>query len=181
MEFLPPGSLDSLQPLLTDTATYAQRDADPLAQVQAGTVVDPLEELDGCWGAFFEVCGPQPGRCLSGYQLLAFDARSGTLTRYTLQNLLGLEVLDAWEGTYDRTAAGELTFSVRRVESNLPGVTRLSDITDRYRELPQYDVRVTLDGDELKAVFVTPADNPRTPAGFLENIELIHRRLDCVE
>lgn len=181
MEFLQPGSLDSLRPLLTDTATYAQRDADPLAQVQAGTVVDPLEELDGCWGAFLETCGPQHGCCLSGYQLLAFHARSGALTRFTLQNLPGLDALDAWEGTYDRTAAGERTFSVRGVESTLPGVTRLSDIMDRYRELPQCGVRVTLDGDELNAVFVTLADKSTTPAGFLENIELIHRRLDCVE
>lgn len=181
VDLLPPQTLDALRPVHSDTGTYSQRDADPLAQVADGAPRNSLNELDGCWGAYIEQCGPRPDRCLAGYQVLRFDAQSGRLTRYTLQNLSVLDVLDVWEGTVEIVAAGELRFRVTRVESDLRGITRLDDITERNAELPQYSVRVTLDSDELKAAFVTPADNLPTPAGCLENIELIHRRLECAE
>ncbi len=69
-----------------------------------------------------------------------------------------------------------MIFDVTEIEaSGLNGA--IGDVTDKYATPPQYDVLITRSGDSLKVRFVPlPEDDPRTPAGFADGIELIHRQ-----
>ena len=180
---LPADTPEAIALVLGDQVRFTAGEDDQLQGVEAGTVVDDLSGLAGCWGVYELECAPDvapDGPCLIAGQTLQFNPVTGELIRYTYQDIVGIvQVMDVWEGTYEVVDDGHLTFDVTRVLSNLPTVTSVTDITDRYRTLPSYDVYVTLSDDRLKATFVTPADNPRTPAGFLENETFIHQRFDC--
>lgn len=179
LSLLPAADLADLAAVLADPAAFAQDGSDVLADTPAGTVVDSLDGLGGCWAGTLERAAPGVKASVGAYQVLRFDATAGTLTRYTVNDLGGFQVLDVWQGDYQVVDAGRLSFQVRQVSSNVPGFTTLTDISDRFATLPSYEVRLTLDGDRLKAVFAPPPDDPSTPAGFLDNLELVHQRIDC--
>lgn len=181
LSVLPDGDIAQLAVVLADPAQFAQDPSDPLANIPAGTVIDPVSLLPGCWGASYEMEVPPGNPHLVGYQVLRFNSATRTLTRFTVNDLGGAQVLDVWSGDWEVIDEGRLSFDVRRVQSNVPGFTQLTDITDRYATLPSYEVRITRDDDRIKVMFVTPSDDPRTPAGFLENVELIHQRFECAE
>jgi hypothetical protein len=178
---LPDADLGGITAVLAKPSEFAQDAADPLGDTPAGTLVDPLDSLDGCWGAAFDVHDPADGPSLVAYSALRFDSQAGSLTRYTVNALGRAQVLDVWDGDYEVLDHGRLSFQVRRVRSNLPGFTQLTDVTDRFATLPSYEVRITRDGDRIKAVFVAPPEDPRTPAGVLENVPLVYRRFACQE
>lgn len=179
---LPADAPEAITKVLADPESFTAPEDDPLQDVEAGSVIDDLAELGGCWGTYGATCDPNgSGTCLIAGQTLHFTPDTGGLIRYTYQDLGGLRVLDIWEGTYAVVDGGHLTCQVERVFSNVPAITSITEITDRFATLPSYDVYVTLSGDELKAIFATPADDPRTPAGFLEDAAFIHQQFDCPE
>lgn len=166
-----------LATVLDNTSQFAQDDADPLAGVDAGTVVDDLGNLSGSWSAFWREVGEDPDQALAVAQVLIIDPDAGTLKRYVYHNLAGLMVdVIIQRGDYSVADDGRITFDVTKIEATgLDGAIR--DVTDQYARPPQYDVLITRSGDSLKVRFVPlPEDDPRTPAGFADGIELIHQQ-----
>lgn len=87
--------------------------------------------------------------------------------------------LSIWQGSLAEAQEGRFTFSVERVQAYVPSAGDIIDVTDRYATLPTYEVALLRNGGRLKAVFVPAGDDPRTPAGFLENTALAHVRHEC--
>ncbi len=171
----------ALETVMADAQSFATASDDPLRDVAAGTVRDDLNSLDGCWGGYQRWAG-NAGQALEIYEVLQFDAGTQTLTRYVLQQLAGLAMVDVQHGTYEVAASGDqIAFHVKKVESSVPlgPHGQMTDITNQYDTLPQYTVHATLSGDQLKTRFEMPAGDPRTPAGFADDTPLLHRRFDC--
>ncbi len=177
-----PGNLPpALGAVLADAAQFAPTNDDALRDVPAGTVRDDLNCLDGCWGGY-QRWDANYGQVLEISEALQFDAGARTLTRYVEQRLAGFALVDVQHGTYEVAARGnQIIFHVTKIESSLPpgDQGQMTDITDGYDTLPQYTGYVTLSGDELRTRFALPADDPRTPAGFADDLDLLHRRFDC--
>ncbi|MGD8453024.1 MAG: hypothetical protein PVJ57_14490 [Phycisphaerae bacterium] len=176
-----PAALPSvLKSVYNHSSTYSTAESDALRAVTPGTILDDVETLDGCWGAFEGIDPPKTGRNLRMWQALHFDPDSGTLTRYVVQKVFGfIETLDIQIGTYELNDDGSaFTFTVTKIESNLPS-GEIADVTDDYETLPVYTVDVTRSGTRLLLQFNMPQDDPRTPAGFLDEYALIHKVFDC--
>jgi hypothetical protein len=174
-----PGNLPpTVDAVMADAALFAPPSDDVLADVAAGTVRDDLHGLDGCWGGY-QRWEANLGQALEISEALHFDASSGTLTRYVEQQLAGLAIVFVQHGTYEVAPDGDrIAFHVQTIQSNIR-TGRLTDDTDLYDTLPQYTVYATLSGEELKTRFEMPAHDPRTPAGFADNLDLWHRGFDC--
>lgn len=172
---VPPELTPGLGALLEDAARFAQSAELPLAGVAAGTERDAIGDLTGCWGAY-SVAGPQ----LLSAQWLEFDAAAGTLVRQTWERIGALAtVVFVQEGAFAVVDESTLRFTVQRILTNDFLSGELEDVTERYGSLPVYDVAITRLGDAIKLRFSLPADDPRTPAGFLDDSELVHVAADC--
>lgn len=92
----------------TNRATFAEEGNDPLADVAAGTPIDDLNELDGCWGTYYVLTTePAAGATigtpvLNGYEAFHFDAAAGTAAFQIYQDALSTEmsIFASYEGTY---------------------------------------------------------------------------------
>ena len=166
-----------LATVLDNASQFAQDDADPLAAVDAGTMVDDLGDLSGSWSAYWREVGEDAGQALAVAQVLTLDSDAGTLERYVYHDLGGLIVdIIIQRGDFSVADDGRMTFDVTEIEaSGLDGA--IGDVTDKYASRPKYDVLITRSGDSLKVRFVPlPEDDPRTPAGFADDIGLIHQQ-----
>jgi hypothetical protein len=171
----------ALETVMADAQSFATASDDPLRDVAAGTVRDDLNSLDGCWGGY-ERWEANAGQALEIYEVLQFNAGTQTLTRYVEQQLAGFLLVDVQHGTYEVATGGDqFAFHVKKVESSAPVGPhgRMTDITDKYDTLPHYTVYATLSGDQLKTRFEMPVGDPRTPAGFADDLELVHLQFDC--
>ncbi|MCK4340309.1 MAG: hypothetical protein KAY37_01125 [Phycisphaerae bacterium] len=147
-----------------------------------GIALDDLGELAGCWGDLMRIPTTLPNRSLDVYQILHFEPETGKLTRFCSQDLVGaLTFVIIQSGHVSINDDGRILFEVTEIRANDPETGELTDATDKYSRLPQYELRATLDNDQLKAAFVTPEDDPSTPAGFADDIVLIHKRFECPE
>ena len=165
-----------LDHVLADLNTFQVSDTWPLEEVTPGTVVDPLGDLDGCWAVYYLI-GPPAGAEVELAEVLQFDADAGTLTRTVLHRYGVFGEVTIQRGTYTVVGEDRFAFSVRKVEANVAG--RLVDVTAKYDTLPEYTVAATRSGDYLKTRFEMPAGDPRTPAGFLDDTDTVHRHFAC--
>lgn len=167
---------DILDHVLANLGTFQVSDTWPLEEATPGTVVDPLGDLDGCWAVYY-VIGPPAGAEVELGEVLQFDAAAGTLTRTVLHRYGMFGAVTVQRGMYTIVGEDRFTFSVQKVEANMAG--RLVDVTAKYDTLPAYTVAATRSGDYLKTRFEMPAGDPRTPAGFLDDTDTVHRHFDC--
>jgi len=152
---LPPG----VAAVEENSSEFKQSSSHPLHEAAPGTVIDSLDQLYGCWGAF---AGPEfvgPG-LNSNAEYYRFDLDNSSWTYQVVQRApfsLGLELAVAAESTYsieivapDRIQA-ELLSS--RIMSNLPGSSSLPGFNGEDEAEPGevvFELQITLDGDAFK-------------------------------
>lgn len=83
-----PGALERV---IDDSASF-DADANPLHGVEAGTVIDPLEKLDGCWGGYAKSTTLINGRpAVEIYHVYIIDWETQTYTHWSYgRDALGL-------------------------------------------------------------------------------------------
>ena len=170
--------------LMEHSDNYAQTADNPLADVQAGTAIDDLRRLSGCWAAYSQGCADQG--CLSVYEFLDFDSQSGTLTRSTVDELIAADgspsrMVVVESGSYSVIDEGHIHFEIESIrittQITVGGFPVAFSVAETPDAPPAYDVNVTLSGESLKTFFVpVPADGGLTIA---DQLELIHKQVDC--
>lgn len=88
--FVPPKELFAeIDYVVSHRDDFAQFQDNPLAEVEAGTVIDDLSNLHGCWGAFDvfvnDFSEPIPILTLEDYEVYRFDTTTGEAEWQVLQ------------------------------------------------------------------------------------------------
>ena len=169
--------------LKEQAGSYAQDPNGPLEGVAAGTPIDDLEQLSGCWAAYSQGCAE--AGCLNVYQFLHFDPDGGRMTRVTIDEFEGTNekitrrLVTTETGNYSITGAGRIHFEITSIRMNglVDGFPVGFNVAETSTPRPAYDIDVTLSGDSLKISFIPdPNDGGLTAA---DQLELVHKRLDC--
>ena len=74
-----------LQPVLNAPADFTVAKDDTLRTVTPGTVLDPLAQLDGCWGGLLPAIRPNVDLAL--YTVFHFDRQTGTYQSWAAQGV----------------------------------------------------------------------------------------------
>lgn len=165
---------DELAYVVNHEQDFAQDVDDPLRQVSAGTVVDDLGQLSGCWGAFDQF--DFAGRRVDNYEAYRFDPTSGEMTWFGYApDVLGfLPGAANYSGMFSVADESHIVFTVLEVSTINPA-------TGDYEthDMPagtQWTYSVTLDGNRLRMFWTDgPDDQPA------ERNNLVFRRFDCSE
>jgi hypothetical protein len=179
--FLPPLEPDGSWPIelayLVEHADDFAGDPDVAARpVTFQTTITSLDELVGCWGAFVRSPTTLANYSMDIYQFLRYDAETGILTRYCIDNYWTYNVT-VQTGDLSLTDEGRIIFEVSRVDRN--GINLV--LEEQTPETPlNYEVLAAFNDDgELRAAFVTLDGYSPTPAGFADLRELVHDKVDC--
>ncbi len=168
-----------LQIIVDDPSSFTPSPDDPLGDLAAGTAVDDLSHLTGCWGWFEQAGSAREGSAPTAfYEVYQFDADAGTVNRWVFTpSFLLIPPVVAWDqGSFVALDDG-------RIEIRLDRYTIIDMRTGTGREftiLPD-DIAVserlvTIDGDQLLIA------DPAYVAGDTSGpIGRIFTRFDCPE
>ncbi len=149
----------ALQQVLNAPADFVAPKDDTLQTVAPGTVVDPLAQLDGCWGGLLTWSRVNLG--LSLYTVIHFDRQAGTYQRWSADGLrkgglwpaMPLIVEDS--GTFrvqsDNTILLQMTHNRANVDPNSAHITATLNDQPLYADHSPVDqpALATLQGDRL--------------------------------
>jgi hypothetical protein len=167
----------------SDSAYFAQSPDHPLLDVPAGTVIEDLAGLEGCWGAY---AGPD---LLEGgafvrvdAEFYSFDLDTMRMTYEVLQRGGWIYQFDgALEHVYELEIPAPDRITVRLVASaastNLVSVQEVTGCMV-VEDAEPLDLQITLDGDAFKF-----GDSEDASSDFSgpHRANLVFRRFDCPE
>lgn len=171
-----PDDLDAaMKYILNNRGQFQQANA---GSVDTGVVIDDLQRLSGCWGAFVEaLAGHGSLGQMDSFSLLRFGPQEA-LTTWDVVDTGGL-FATVYDGTGFWAAVGDnrlrLTIDRRRYFNPL---TRRYDVFDDEAEVTES--LATLDGDRL---YVRMLDEPgaAAPGPNEPDYTITYRRFDCPE
>ncbi len=171
-----PDDLDtSIKYVLDNPAQFAQDASD---SVDTGVVIDDLEYLSGCWGAYTEaVAGQGVLGQMNSFSLLRFGPQD-VLTTWDVVNTGGL-FGTTYDGAarYATVAENRLRFTIDRRRYFNP-LTRQYEVFDDEAEVTEW--LATLDGDRLHLRMLDGPGAP-APAQNEPDYTIVYKRFDCVE
>ena len=160
---------------------FAQKDSSRLADVTAGTVIDDLGSLSGCWGAYrvyrTDFGGAPQAR---DYYAQMFDAETGATTSWLMQDLFSFFFIIA-ESTGTFSVVGDSTIACTYTEEHFRWVPEaLPDPPAQWFEELGHSSEwsATLAGDHMKWR-VPGAEEDESNGDSLE--EVVFVRFDCPE
>lgn len=158
--------------------SFARQADHPLADVVAGTVVDDLATLTGCWGAFTPDIAADDNLAapIDDYTALRFGPASGEFTWWTLEDVGGyFPVILTFRGRYSVVDAHRLRLEHTSEEFYNP-------VTRKYESQPPHGEPVewlaTLSGEYLKMLMLVNVGDP-PPAPGAPDYSIVFRRFDC--
>jgi len=174
---------DGVAAVESDSAYFAQSPDDPLLDVPAGTVIDDLADLEGCWGAY---AGPD---LLEGGVFVRADAEFYSFDLDTMRMTYQVLQRGGWifpfdvvlEHVYELHISTPDRITVRLVSgtssSNLASMAE-GDGSFVVEDAEPLDLQITLDGDSFKF-----GDSEDASSGFSgpHRANLVFRRFDCPE
>ena len=160
---------------------FAQSPDDPLLDIPAGTVIDDLAGLEGCWGAY---AGPDllDGGVMvrADAEFYSFDFNAMRMTYQVLQRGAGLFPYDvALEHVYELeiSAPDRITVRLLTVESSSDlAIMREGQGLVVVEDAEPFDLQITLDGDAFKF-----GDSEGASSDFSapHRANLVFKRFDC--
>jgi hypothetical protein len=171
-----PDDLDAdMKYILNNRQEFRQESA---GGVDTGVVIDDLQGLSACWGAFVEAVGGQGlGGQMDSFSLWRFGPE-GTLTTWDVVDMGGLfaAVYDG-TGRWDVVGDNRLRFTIDHRRYFNP-LTRRYEVFDDKGEVTEW--LATLDGDRLYVLMLhAPGATPPGPND--PDYTMIYRRFDCAK
>ncbi|TWT45109.1 hypothetical protein RAS1_15310 [Phycisphaerae bacterium RAS1] len=173
---------DEIDAILADPARFTPASDDSLSSVAAGTLLEDITGAAGCWGVYSATGTAEDIRQTELIEYLDIDFDAGRVRRVAHQragSLLQDSLVQELEIT--GIGAGRIDVTATSIMANNPLTGAFEDFTASYDPPPVYVLHLSREGDRIKTRFETPPGDPSTPAGFVDGIELIHQRMDCVQ
>ncbi len=161
----------------------------PLLDVPAGTVMDDLGGLSGCWGAY---AGPElvtaPLDALVEFYRFDFDAEQMIhqgIQRNAeggLWTLIGLDFDVGWEDVYSFRVSGPDRITVQWLSGRLTSNVRDAEFPERPEDRPDpdpVDRQITLSGDQFR--FGDSEGGTSLDFWGSDRANLVFFRFDCPE
>ncbi len=165
--FIPSGA----HSVFVDRSKFGQQD-NPLENRDAGDVVDDLEKLEGCWGAYTEIPEGVPFAAflqLANFYHIKFDGETGSYELWQ-EGLLGVKVAVIVNAKFEISGPGRIRMTpvgdVRNASNLHSEETGEIETFDYDASLFGKEILVTLDGDVM--LLQEGSDPP-----------VVYRRLDC--
>ncbi len=177
---LPNELLPEIEYVMDNHSDFVQDADDPLADVVAGEVRDPLANLDGCWGAFdvFLLGDDETSVsfALDDFEFYEFDSATQFFEYQVLQDgtLFPFGRLVAFvshRGTFEIADADRITVTKTMGTANDPTTGDLFELP--FEPELVTEARVTVSGDSMKirGIYDDEHDDQRT--------QLVFRKFDC--
>ena len=167
-----------LEPVIADEAAFATDSGSPLASVEAGTVVDSLDELGGCWAVYYQYTIEADGDSMAAdtsvnaYEVYRFDADTGDVEYQLYQEAVSgaVGVLLVYEGQFTVLDESRVQTTWEKVTVSDPNTGQLQ--TQAITEDATTVMIIARSGDELR---IWPE------SGDADNNEplRIYNRFDC--
>lgn len=169
---------------------FDQPSEHPLLDTPAGTVIDDLAKLSGCWGAY---AGPEMVAPLQGdAEFYQFDFESGEMAYQVLQRgptedmsvgqivpvVPGLDVAGEWVYSAAMTGPDRITVRLVSAWASINAVDTGLDLPQRQEveDAEPFDLQITLEGDVFK-IGDSEGASPDFSAPHRAN--LLFFRFDC--
>ncbi len=178
---LPNELLPEIEYVMDNQSDFVQDADDPLADVVAGEVRDPLANLDGCWGAFdvFLLGDESPvSFTLDDFEFYKFNSATQYFEYQVLQDgpLFPFGRLVAFvshRGTFEIADVDRITVTITAATMNDPGT---GDLIERPFELAlggEAEAYLTVSGDRMKITGIYDDEHDDQRA------QLVFRKFDC--
>ena len=166
-----------------DSETFQYDADDPLLAASAGTVIDDLSALGGCWGAYVDAASISEGVAQSDAEFYQFDFTEGVMTYQVIQRVNPLFGFDtAVEIVYSLEVVGTDEIAIQaltgRTASMWAEMEAMAGVSYDVEDEEPLHLQVIVDGDAFR--FADSLDaSPDFSAPHRSG--LVFKRLDCPE
>lgn len=170
-----------------NSGQFAQSENDPLSDTPAGTVIDDLAGLTGCWGAYSVILAEEGTPLVTAgeplletSELFRIDVSAGEMSFQILQrDALGvLTVVVTYEGSLTLLDERRAAFDIASISTNDPQTGDVITFgADEFEEPLVWNYVFTLEGDRMKAIFSVEGDGESSD----DEPEIVYFRFDCPE
>jgi len=161
-----------------------------LATVEPGTALDSLSTLDGCWGTYYRLLAdgsqaaiPAGTPLVDSYESYHFDRATGAAKFQIYQQAIAgaASVFVAYEGHFVVLDQGRLRLTWEQLTFRNPATGQIEGETFTAGNSPQWDLRATLAGTELRLRRETDGKVSEDIGGAAgaEYARRVYARFDC--
>ena len=171
---------NELEPVLANRNAFAADSGGALENVEPGTAIDPLSNLDGCWATYYTYTAeandnsvPAGTPLVDAFEVYRFNAQSGQVEYQIYQEAVSgtLAIFAAYEGSYTVLDESRINVTWEQLSYSDPetGEIGTQDLSNQ-EEASGGELLVTLSGNELRL----PGE-----AGGAEETSRVFYRYDC--